>query len=272
MADKKFQPVQHFEELFPSSRLRIPKEKPSGTLPALPRIPYAQEYPSPIPEEPAPPKPLPPPPTPIIPYHPEFQEITDQQARMLIDSGQISGFDPVSIRKLLLRSPRVLWKALRQKWYDLLLFAARAGWSEFTSQERNRMPWLAAALDWGISTTEMYDNAHALPNGHPLKHICLTAAKQMAEWEQNHPHFSDLTAHSKPLDQLLGQPILIGSDGWPLNKLDPQGLLLPEEELYTRTNLLYHRRSPKIGKRLQKLFIKITKDALEKGRITLIQS
>jgi hypothetical protein len=272
MPTKKFQPIKHFEELFPSAARRVTKEKPFTTVTSFPRKTITQEYPSTPPKEPTPPKPLPPPPTPITPYRPEFKEITDQQAQAFIDTGQITGFDPISVRKLIIRSPRILYKGLRQKWYDLLLFPTRAGWSEFTPQERNIMPWLATALDWGISSTEMYDNAHHLPKGHPLKHLALTAAKNMTEWEQNHPHFSDLTAHSKPLDQLLGQPVLIGSDGWPLNQLDQNGLPLPEEDLYENTYLLYHRHRPKIGARLQKLFTKITQDALKNNRISLIQS
>lgn len=271
MAKKDPHLIQRFEELYPGAATPKTPTKPFTTVSPFPRKPYTPDYQTTTPQEPAPPQPLPPPPPLLINYQPEFKEITDQEARDTLESNNFTGFDPVSVRKLLIRSPRVLLTALQQKWSDVLLYPWRAGWTEFTSQERNAMPWLSAALDWGISSIEMYDNAHALPHDHPLKNICLTAAKQMREWEQNHPRFSGLAAESKPLDQLLGQPILIGSDGWPLNKLDDDGLPLPEEELYSNTYLLYRRYRPHISKRLQKLFRKIARVALEKGRIILIQ-
>ncbi len=201
-----------------------------------------------------------------------FQELDSDQAKSVITSGNFTGLDPQSVRRLIWRHPHVFWAALTQKLYDLLLYSYRAGWSELPWQDRQTMPWLGAALDWGSTSAEMYANAHALPDHHPVKNDYLTAARDMAAWESTHPIFSDVTAHSQPLNQLLGQPILIGTDGWPVSKLNPAGLDLSESDLTANTYLLQHRLRPPLSPSLQKLISDTAQKALQQNHISLITS
>jgi len=202
----------------------------------------------------------------------QLEESTYTQAHKEIEKNNFSGLDPVSIRKLIFFNPLVLLAALSQKISDLILFPMRLGWAAMTPQERNRFPWLNAALEWGLTSEELYLNAHGLPDKHHLKKPALTAAKDMEHWEKAHPNFSFSTKDSKTLDRLIGQPVPIGSDGWPLNKLDDEGDELPLEELYEQTHLLYHRIKPYIPKNLENNIRWAAQQALQDERLVLISN
>lgn len=199
-------------------------------------------------------------------------ELKSDQARELISHGQFVGLDPLSIRQLIFRHPLAFLNALSQKLSDLILFPLRAGWSELTIQQRNRFPWLGAALEWGVTSAELYTNAQGLPSRHPLQKPAIAAAYEMATWEQSHPFLSWIARDSRALDRLVGQPVPIGSDGWPLSQLDPQGNDLPLEKIYSDVHLLYHRQRPEVPKGLQKTIQKTASQALRQGRLAIIQA
>jgi hypothetical protein len=270
MADKKFQPIKHFEELYPSSAVAIPRIRPISLPETSPRKIITPEYPSHPPKELQPPKPRQSLPK-IIIFQPTFKELDQKTAKEFIYHQQFTGLDSFSIRQLIFRHPRIFLAALSQTILNLVLFPYRAGWSALIQSERNRYPWLSTALEWGFTAKDFYVNAHSLPDGHPLKHLCLTNARQLEEWEHQHKLVAWYFRDSKPLDRLLSLPVPIGSDCWPVNQLDHQGIPLPAEQLYSQTALFFTYPQPKISDSIRNLIRKTALDALKKGRLSLVQ-
>lgn len=263
--------TQKFRELFPSADIPERPPSPVSKFITFTSTHYQPEKPLEPPKELAKPKTLPTLPPLIVKFEPEFNELSNSQAEKLISQNNFVGLDPQSVKQVVLHHPIAMLNAISQKISDLLLFFHRAGLAELTYQQRNAMPWLETALEWGITSNEMYHNAHALPSSHPLKNDCLNAAKTMAIWESKHKYLFWIVKDSKALDRLIGQPVLIGSDGWPLSKLDNEGNEFTMEQLYPDTILIYRRISPHISPSLKKVIQKTAIKALKDGRLALIQ-
>lgn len=260
-----------FEELYPGAAKPTftSRGRPTSDLIRLfsqfqPQQP--QEFSNPQPPKERPRLPV------IVQFAPEFTDYDPEQAQQLIETGQFIGLDDTSIRKLIFRHPSVFIAAVSQKILDLVLFPYRAAWSALTYQERNAMPWLGAAVEWGITSTELYQNGHQLPDDHPMKYLILTNARQMSEWESQHKLVHWYFRDSKPLDQLLHLPVPIASDGWPAGQLDQNGDPLNPEVLYADTYLFCQRRLTKQSPWLQNQIKKTALEALKTGRVSLIQS
>ena len=199
-------------------------------------------------------------------------EPSETKTKQLIESHQFSGLDGSSVRKLIFSNSQAFIAALSQKFYDLLLYPLRAGWSANTTQQRNSLPWLSAALEWGIQAEELYDNAHGLPAKHPLKNTCLLAAHQMDNWEKQHGFWAAICAYSRPLDQLVGQPVPVGPDGWPVNQLNSRGGNRDLSDIYSEAALFYHRHRPKTSPSLQHQISHLASESFTSGRLTLLAS